>query len=352
MYEKLRETINGLAKRANMKEEDLQKLYARFEHEEKGYGCPDDELEEVVLEDMEGFLRKKFLVAGSQVPVTGAVFSRSNAMDQAKKLHEAAEKYIEAEGEEAAIEAGYAKKDDKGNLIHIYPSDQFNDRYNRTGKTIPEHDWQADGTGVINYQQKEGEDDVRFAELRFKGNAATEPIQLFKELSMKAFVVDKKNENKYRFTISQVPELASDDKYIDFKEALPYIKKAYPGRILSFSEVEEFYDEAESTFNLWCLVQGKIDEIGATQKGGTIVTVHDVDMDVNDGDSERIIFAKESDLDLTVGARGYFFVNPTRDSEGRMSYFGLGYWVPNYKRVDRERISGEETPDAEKGWGV
>lgn len=347
---KIREIINGLAKRANMKEEDLKKLYKKFEYEEKSYGCPDDELEEAVLVDMEAFLRKKFLVGGNTVAVTGTIFGRSNAIDRAKNLHEKAEKYIEAEGKEKAIEEGFVKYNDKNELIHIYTSDTFNDKYNRTGKPIPEHDWQADGFGIINYQQKEGADDIRFADIKFKGKAATEPLPLFKEVSMKAFVTDKKNEKKYRFTVSQTPEQI-EDEYLDFRQAIPYIKKAYPNRILSFAEVEDFYEDAESTFNLWCLVQGVITGVSGTKKGGSIVDVHDMEMDVSDGSSERIIFARESELDLTEGAQGYFFVNPSRDNEGRMSFFGLGYWVPSYKRVHKELISDEEIPDVEKGWG-
>jgi hypothetical protein len=381
---KIREIINGLAKRANMKEEDLKKLYKKFEYEEKSYGCPDDELEEAVLVDMEAFLRKKFLVGGNTVAVTGTIFGRSNAIDRAKNLHEKAEKYIEAEGTGKAIEDGYAKyvpdlpektEENKGELkkiheyisehgedkameddilpkklVHLYTSDQFNDKYNRTGTPIPEFDWQADGFGVVNYQQKEGVDDIRFADIKFKGVAATGPLPLFKEVSMKAFVTDKKNEKKYRFTVSRAPELI-DDEYDNFREMMPLIKKAYPNRVLSFAEVEDFFEDAESKFNLWCLVQGVITGVSGTKKGGSIVDVHDMEMDVSDGSSERIIFARESELDLTEGAQGYFFVNPSRDNEGRMSFFGLGYWVPSYKRVHKELISDEETPDVEKGWG-
>jgi hypothetical protein len=59
--EKLKEVINGLAKRAGKSEDVLKQMRKEFEQQEKQNGCPDDELEEAVLGDMECVLRKPFL---------------------------------------------------------------------------------------------------------------------------------------------------------------------------------------------------------------------------------------------------------------------------------------------------
>jgi len=130
-------------------------------------------------------------------------------------------------------------------------------------------------------------------------------------------------------------------EYVDFKKLLPFVERAYPERILSsLEEVEDFYYNAkkEKFWNPWCLIEGQVQSLGSTRKGGSII-----DIDFN-GELQTIFFSRELELDLIVGADGYFFVNPFQNNNGELVLFGLGYWVPDHQRA----TSDDTDPDPEE----
>ncbi|MCE5213255.1 MAG: hypothetical protein LLF83_00855 [Methanobacterium sp.] len=120
------------------------------------------------------------------------------------------------------------------------------------------------------------------------------------------------------------------NEYVDFKKELPFVEKALHERILSpLEELESFCDKAkkEKLWNPWCLIEGQVKSLGSTRKGGSII-----DIDFN-GELLTIFFSREPELDLIVGADGYFFVNPFRNDKGELVLLGLGYWVPDHQRA-------------------
>jgi len=114
----VKKTINVLAKKANMSNEDLNKIYEEIKYDLLERGVPDDDkLEERILGAIQARLKKRFIGLTNLVSVQGSIFGRSNAMDRAIVHHKITEAYIERYGEEKAREDGYINEE--GNHLYV-----------------------------------------------------------------------------------------------------------------------------------------------------------------------------------------------------------------------------------------
>lgn len=360
----VKSTIKNLADKANMSPEDLNKIHAEIKHDLLERGAPDDKkLEGRVLNKMQARLKKRFVGAANMVDVEGSLFGRSNAQDRAIIHHKITEAYIEEYGEEKALEDGYINT--KGEHLYVInkdePTVEINGRDksrtvfdNQVGKIIPKNDWEADGYGIINYKIKGKKDDVRFTEFKLKGKAATEPLPLYKECNMNVFIRNKKDKTKFAVSLSTIPEAISE-KYIVFDELVPFIKAAYPDRVIeSLANVYKVTEELkeDNIWNPWLLVQGTIVKVSSTQSDRVAINIDDASLRYDSDEDVEAIFVLlpgDMELDFQTDAEGaYFMVNPTiRD--GELTLFGLGYWVEPFERAQKESVTDE--PDTQEPWG-
>jgi hypothetical protein len=356
-------TIKNLADKAKMSPEDLNKIHAEIKHDLLERGAPDDDkLEGRILNKMQARLKKRFVGAANMVDVTGSLFGRSNAQDRAILHHKITEAYIEKYGEEQALEDGYLDK--KGNHLYVVNKDEpeveINGRKrsrtvfdNQVGQIIPENDWEADGYGIINYVVKGGKDDVRFADFKLRQEAAIEPLPLFKECDMNVFIRNKKDKTKFAISMSTIP-VVTEEKYIQFERVVPFVKAAYPDRVIE--ELKNVYKVTEDLkddkiWNPWLLVKGTIIKVGQTKTGRISLNINDSSL-IYDGDEDVeaifVLLPGDMELDFVKEAEGYFFVNPTiRD--GDLTLFGLGYWVENFERAQKSDVKIE--PNTQAPWG-
>ncbi|NMC59074.1 MAG: hypothetical protein GYA51_06790 [Candidatus Methanofastidiosa archaeon] len=363
----VKKTINVLSKKANMSNEDLNKIYEEIKYDLLERGVPDDDrLEERILGAIQARLKKRFIGLTNLVSVQGSVFGRSNAMDRAIVHHKITEAYIEKYGEEKAREDGYINKE--GNHLYVInknePTVEINGKKrnrivfeNQVGKVIPEHDWEADGYGIINYKQKNN-DDIRFAEFKLRGEAAVKPLPLFRECDMNVFIRNKKDKTKFAVTLSSVPVTTDEGKerYIDFDTLVPFIERAYPDRVVK--ELINVYQVAEeliedNIWNPWLLIRGNIINVSSTQNDWIAVNLDDTSLslerDADDVEDIFVLIPGNMDVDFRRDALGaYFFVNPSIRN-GKLTLFGLGYWVEHFDRAKRENVS--EEPDTQAPWG-
>jgi hypothetical protein len=363
----VKKTIKVLAKKANMSSEDLNKIHAEIKHDFLERGAPDDDkLEARILGAMQARLKKRFVGAANLVSVQGSIFGRSNPIDRAVIHHKITEAYIEKYGEDQAKEDGYI--DEEGNHLYVInknePKIEINGRKrsrtvfdNQEGKKIPKNDWEADGYGILNYRQKD-KDDVRFTEFKFKGEAATEPLPLFREADMDVFIKNKKDKTKFAVTLSTIPTVTEDgkEKYIDFDALVPFVEAAHPGRVIK--ELTNVYQVAEdlkedNIWNPWLLIKGNIIKVTSTQKDWIAVNLDDTSLRLEEDDDDVedifVLLSEDMEIDFRKDAQGaYFFVNPSiRD--GELTLFGLGYWVEHFERAKKENV--EEESDTQDPWG-
>ena len=365
----IKNTIKNLAKKANMSTDDLNKIHEEIKHDLLERGAPDDDkLEDRILGKMQGRLKKRFVSTARLAPVEGIIFGRSNAIDRAVIHHKITEKYIEEYGEDAAKDDGYLN--DKGEHLYVLNEDEpkveINGRKkgrmvfdNQEGKVIPEHDWEADGYGIMNYKGAKGEDkdDVRFTDFKLRGDTAVEPIPMMKESTMNIFMKKKNDKTRFEATLSNVPIPTTGEYIKDFDNFVNFIKKAYPDRVVgqlkNIRKVAEDLAE-DNVWNPWLLVQGNIVDVIPTQKGGISLRLDDISLtcesDEDDIETIFVVFPRDSELDLQNDAQGaYFLVNPSITQDGDLLLFGLGYWVEEFERADKENV--EETPDVQDPWG-
>ena len=365
--DKVKENIKVLAKRAGMSTDDLDNLMKTIVHEQKELGVPSDQLSDRVGRRMQATLKKKLKSSGRTTKVVGTILGKSFAIDRAKKHHNAAIEFIKKNGK-VALEAGYINK--KGQ--HLYKNDKY-----KAGKVVPEHEWESDSYAVVNIPDKDGNDDMRFADIKLKGKVALAGMAVdgvndkgeeivieypllpqFQLVEMDVYVVSKKDENKFRLTLTKDPVL-QEEGYVDFEPLIDPIKNAYPDRMLkSLTSIEDFYDAHVNTedsddriWNPWLMVKGDVVSV-STNDYGWVVNISDDDMMEEDETDIGIFFNDSIDIDLTDSAmQGFFMVRPyTHKDTGEMRLAGMSYWVPEMDRAKKGNV--EETPEADDTWGM
>jgi hypothetical protein len=344
-------TIEVLAKKADMPKEELNKLYQKIELELKEQGKK--VTEERVLGRMQKFLKRKLVGTSNLVTLPGFLMGRTTAMDRAKKHIKLAKDYIEKYDEATAIQDGYLNE--KGEYLYV------DDRYKK-GKPVPEHDFEADGYGIIAKQIKvDGEDalDMRYADIKLRGEAAIEPIEFFKESMMRLYPVECTDENRYKFSMSSLPKDVDKDYINKFEDKIvPLIKAAYPSRVVkSLSNAEKMFkiQEDENVWNPWLLISGDVFKINISDKGWNIVSIDDLSLGVEESDDKiaslAVLFNPQTVMDLNVDADdAHFLVGPSRNKEdGKVGYFGLGYYVDEFGRAKNDNAT--EVPDVTNPFG-
>jgi hypothetical protein len=362
-----KDTIKVLAKKAEMSTGDLDDLMKVIIHEQTELGVPEDQLSDRVERRMQATLKKKLKKGGKTVTVVGSILGKSRAIDRAKKHHNIASKYIEKFGESVALDDGYINKAGE----HLYKDDKY-----KAGKVIPDHDWEADGYGVIEIPVKDSDDDIRFADIKLRGDVALAgmvfiekdengrdkkieypALPQFQECEMDVFVVSKTDDNKFRVTLSKEPKVLGEG-YIDLEKIIDFVKTAYPERVLkTLKGIEKFHIEAQkdSVWNPWVLVNGDVVSVSTNDKGW-VVNINDKSLKAESDDDDvndlGIFFNDTMPIDLSeIAANGYFLVSPyeRKDNEG-MGLGGLGYWVFPWDRAQNKNVT--EAPDVGNDtWG-
>ena len=341
MDEENQKIIEDLAEKVGLNSDDLNKLYKVIEAEQRDLGVPEEKLADRIPRRMRAHLRGKLSKKSANTEEkVGTILWKFRAIDRAKKHIDAAKKFEEKYGRDRAIQNKYMNEKGK----YLYVDDKF-----KKGEEIPAHDYEADAFGLV----LEGEKEV-LRKMRLKGEAATKPIPLMKPCKMDAYVSKKGTEDEL---------LTVYDEYIDFTEALPLIKEKYPKNVLmTLKDVEAFHIEAqrENTWNPWCIVNGDLTGIHVfededepdKEMNAWVVNIDDTSLRAESGedDSLGIFFPDTIEADINISAADcYFIVGPYEHKEKGMRLNGLGYWVDEYDRAKREKITG--TPSAQVPWG-
>jgi len=137
---------------------------------------------------------------------------------------------------------------------------------------------------------------------------------------------------------------------------VPFIERAYPDRVVK--ELINVYQVAEeliedNIWNPWLLIRGNIINVSSTQNDWIAVNLDDTSLslerDADDVEDISVLIPSNMDVDFRRDALGaYFFVNPSIRN-GKLTLFGLGYWVEHFDRAKRENVS--EEPDTQAPWG-
>lgn len=335
--DEIKEKTQQLATKSGLKEETVEKLFTKFYNDLLDQGLSNENAEKRALLRVQASLKRKRVGLASVKTTPGFYMSRGKWFDNSKKPRNTAKDYIEKYGLEKAIEAGYADVD--GNYL-------YNDYDNRKGKIIPDVDPKAVGLAML-----EIDGVAKPAQVNYKGEAATEPIELFKIGDLPNYMRNN-GEKSCEITCSRLPAAYNDD-HVNFPDYLDKVKKGFPASVLSnLKKSEDFYLEHGDEFGSWCLFEANVLKISSTKKGNTAVEVDDVSLSLDeDGDeipSMTIFFPKGFDIDFREDAIGVTFVaSPFLNDNGEIMFSGLGYWVDPVDRVNKEDF---EDVDPEEGW--
>jgi hypothetical protein len=340
--------IQALIEKAELELVDAQKLCAKCRATLEARSYPEEKMDDGILAMMSAALKKKFVVVGSQgVKVRGFIMGRQKEKDWAEWNREQTIQKIGSMSKEAAIQSGYMNVE--GKLLYTSGG-----KYS-IGKPIPEHDYQANGHGIVTFIDKNGKEDTRFANFVLKGQAAVADYPFFTECDMMVKLLDGKDPTKYSLSMFNEPT-NFEDNYVNFHESAEYVLDAYEDRILSLGEIETYaqmsaQDDKEK-YNNWAIIEGSVIKFGVSQKGNVGVSIDDVSLalDSEDVPSYTIWFPPNTEFDFADDAIGVTFLVTTMVSDdGSVVLFGLGYWVDDFFRVIKTE-SEEIVPDVQQTW--
>jgi hypothetical protein len=333
-----------LAEQAGMTPDDVEKLFAVIITELEDQGEDPEEIPEIAVEQLSARLKKRITKKGKTKPATGFTIMRHKAINRSNKHIRIAKAYLEQHGMEKSVEDGYY--DEEGNILYV------DDKY-KSGHIVPEEDWEANGLGMFQYEDK-----IKFTQIKFKGDAATKPIETFREATYDIYPVEVNEGNVFKFTCFSLPE-EYEAGYIDLTSVLPDIKEHIGDRFVkSLVELPKYYKERveENKFqNEWGIIKANISSIKpASKKGWTPVIVDDMSLLMNDSEDEQnsyaVLFPPEMNIDLTANAsRVYFIGDLSKNDKGEIAMFATGYWVKGIYRSNKSKA--EEVPDTQDAWG-
>lgn len=343
---KIKKDILLLAEKAGVDENAIEKAYKIYRKQLEKKGIAEDNIEELTWIRVQNSLKKKALGTGNTKEEPGFFMARGNAYDGSRKARETAKKYIEENGLDAAIRANYARKNTDPNSEAQYDL-LYKDFDWRMGKPIPETDWQANGLAIM---KVDGE--VKLCEVRFKGDAAIGPIELFKLTSI-PYHMRENRKDSCDITCSKLPT-EYEEEYVDLTDYAKYITAAHRDRILSnLSQIEEFILADPNGFNRWCIVEGNVIGINPIEKNNSVaVNIEDLSLKLDENLDEiphmTVFFNDSIPIDFIDGALGVtFIVNPYFNKKNEISLSGMGYWVEEAWRGGAE----EEDIDLDDVWG-
>lgn len=345
--EQIKKNVQILAQKIGYDQKAIDKAYRLFEKELTARGVSPENLEQHTWIRVQSSLKRKGLGVDNQREEPGFYMARGRAYDASKKPRESAQKYIEEHGLQSAFSAAYAIKNNNPKEPQEYDL-LYKDYEWRMGKVIPKEDWQANGIAVMKIMGT-----VKFCNARFKGKAATEPIELFKLAPIPHYMREER-QDACDVTFSRLADSYESD-YVNLKDYATYIQKAHPDKILpNLLSIEAFYDKDPNGFNRWCIVEGNVIRIAPIEKTNSVaVEIEDLsltfDEDLNNIPHMTIFFSDSIPIDFKDGAIGVtFVVNPYRNKNNEITLSGMGYWVePMY----RGSIVLDEDPDIEDPWG-
>lgn len=335
----LRESVANLAKQVGISEDDLDKLYKTHEFEMKerlgGKEIDDATLEQMVLSRLSLALKKPLISTGGSGEKAKMIpIGRGRVSDWAEGARTKADKYIQKAGRDRAVKDGYI--DEAGNYLFVQPD-------YKKGKEVPEHEYQADGFGLIKLESSK---DYKFAEIRFKDLAAIQPLDWFTEYDIDAYVRENDDPNYAKITVSKTA-VQSKSEYANFEDILEYIKKnsEFSDRILdTVDEIDLFAMNHEGERNAFAIVEGNVIDVAVTQKESTAVSIDDLNMLVSDTggtNSATLWFNKEDQINFIEGSLGVKFIISTyKKDDGSVSISGMGYWVPEIFRRELPKTEG------------
>ncbi|MDP3012958.1 MAG: hypothetical protein Q8M92_01860 [Candidatus Subteraquimicrobiales bacterium] len=346
----IKANIKVLAEKAKMTESELEKLYEQTKKDLIERGLPEDKLDSAILSRMSSLLKKKFVSVGAQgTKVRGMLMGRHSAKDWAEWNREKTLDKIKSLGEGDLVEAGCKNAD--GQLLYTRGG-EFS-----IGKPIPEHDYSADGYGVITFD-KDGKLDTRFTNFKLKGEAAIANYPLFTECDMFVRLIDGQDDKRFVVSMNSVPTNFDDD-YVNFHEYANYIVAAEEKRIIELGDIERFAqtasEDSDEKYKNWAIVEGSVIKFGISAKGRPGVSIDDASLVIDnqeDVPSYTIWFPPETEFDFADDAIGVTFLVTTMISrdDGTPVLFGMGYWVDDYFRAAPVSPDGE-SPSVQNSWG-
>jgi hypothetical protein len=344
--ETLENQVKKHAKKNNVSEETIEKIYNNATKNLSARGLTGEDLHKNALMRVLAALKRKDIKKAKNKPVEGFIISRGNPFDASKKPRNEARAYVDEFGIESAIKEGYAKRANNANGYELL----YKDFDWRKGQEIPDEDWKAIGLAMVDIKGT-----LKIAEVNFKGEAAICPIQFFKICDIPIYV---RNNGQFKcdITVSIAPDNYEED-YVDFSAYADKIKKVYPDRILSdLVDVDGFIDDHQNEFGSWCAIEGNVLRITTTKKKkASAIDIDDtslaLDEDGNCAPYMTIYFPQSVPIDFRDDAVGVtFFVSPYRNDDGEVVMSGLGYWADPIDRVEADE--DQQVPDSQANWGM
>ena len=342
----MNETIKNLAKKANMTEQEVSKLFVIVKEEFRGRGVPEEKLDTLTEARVQTQLKKKFAVGAEGKKVSAMFIGKNNARDWAEFHRSKLEKIIGDNNlsKEQAVQKGYINAEGK----YLYQNG------NDKGKVIPESSWQAKAYGIIDV-----DGDVRLTTFQLYGDPAEKQLPLFKACKAVVKLREKAPEGEFVATMSVEP-MEVEDKYVNFHDYAPFISKTRMNQIISpLSEIENFArtmsesEEGDDRFANWAIVEGSIIKLVPSRYNSIGVVIDDISLNVDSSEDDvrsyTVWFDDDFDLDFVEDAIGVTFVVNTRigQNDGKVKLNGMGYWVDEWFR----KQPSEEEASVQEPWG-